>query len=101
MDTSILFKDMIKREGEWSKTAAKLHDVRLQLKALALIEKELLSELVELSEGKNSYDKKGFVFKIFSRKGSVDYSKIPQLFNLDLEQFRKEDSEYWKLDKIR
>jgi len=32
-----------------------------------------------------------------TRKGSIDYENIPELQGLDLEKYRKESSEYWKI----
>jgi len=92
---------MKKRDLKWSETACKLMEVKLQAKALALIESELSEELKELSEGFASYDDNGYVFKPFIRKGIVDYKKVPELHNVNLEPYRGEPSIYWKLDIIK
>jgi hypothetical protein len=91
---------MVKRESAWSETAKKLNEIRMHIKAAELIEAELQKELIELSEGVDSYDESGLTFKQFERKGTVDYSKIPQLHDLNLEVFRKPNAYYWKLSKV-
>lgn len=42
----------------------------------------------------------GSILKIqrIEKKGSVDYSKIPELENVDLEQYRKPSVSYWRMD---
>lgn len=96
MDTSILFKGMTKRDGDWSKIATDLHKIKTQIKAAKLIESELEKELIELSLGVDSYDENGNTFKLVERKGSVDYKAIPRPDNFDLEPYRKAASIYWK-----
>lgn len=61
-------------------------------------EKELKEKLVNLSQGKNCKGCGVTIQKIF-RRGNVDYSKIEALKNIDLEDYRKESSEYWKITK--
>jgi putative phage-type endonuclease len=53
-------------------------------------------KLIVLSEGKNSKGA-GVIITQHVRKGSVDYSKIPELKGLDLEPYRKSPSSYWKI----
>lgn len=35
------------------------------------------------------------------RKGSVDYKKVPELLGVDLEPYRKEGSESWRIDEVK
>lgn len=96
VDKDVIFKDMVKRDGKWSQIASKLNEVKQQAKAIALIESELIEELKELSEGKASYDENGFTYKPYDVKGQVDYTRVPQLHNVDLEPFRKSSYIAWK-----
>lgn len=93
----ILFKGMIKRSGEWSEKAALLYDIKQQIKALSVIEAELRDELIELSENQPSYDEHGMIFRSYETKGGIDYTKIPQLHNVNLEPYRKESYTCWKI----
>jgi len=98
---SVLFKGLTKKEGQWSTVAAELREMRLTLRAMKKIEEEKTAELKELSEGVGCYDENGMVFKPFMRKGTIDYDLIKQLEGLDLEPFRKESTEQWKLDLLK
>jgi len=98
---SVLFKGLTKKEGQWSTVAAELREMRLTLRAMKLLEQEKTAELLELSEGVGCFDENGMVFKPFMRKGIIDYSMVKQLQGLDLEPFRKESTEQWKLDLLK
>lgn len=56
----------------------------------------LKSHLIELSQGQPSQGGGGRLCKI-NRKGSIDYGKIEDLKNIDLEQYRKPDTEFWSI----
>lgn len=58
--------------------------------------KEVFDELVKLAKGRNSIIW-GRKLTQVERKGSVDYKAIPQLKGVDLEQFRKKPTNYWRL----
>lgn len=58
--------------------------------------KEVLDELVKLAKGRNSLIW-GRKLTQVERKGSVDYKSIPQLKGVDLEQYRKKPTSYWRL----
>lgn len=96
INTDILTEGMEKRSGRWSELALQLNDVKKQLKALSLIEDELIKELKDLSEGKPSFDDNGFMYKPYEVKGLVDYKRVPQLHNVDLEPFRKPSYISWR-----
>ncbi len=59
-------------------------------------EEELRSQLIFLSGGYNVRGSGISLCKI-NRKGSVDYSKIPELKNVDLEKHRKESTTSWRI----
>lgn len=58
--------------------------------------KEVFDELVKLAKGRNSLIW-GRKLTQVDRKGSVDYKAIPQLKGVDLEQYRKKPTNYWRL----
>lgn len=66
------------------------------LQPLLKREKELREVLIGLSNGKKSTGN-GLIVKKEIRKGIIDYSKIPELKDVDLELYRKDDIEIYKL----
>lgn len=95
INTDILTEGMEKRSGRWSEIALQLNNVKNQLKALSLIEDKLKKELQGLSEGKPSFDDNGFMYKPYITKGKIDYTRIPQLHNVDLEPYRGDSYIKW------
>lgn len=60
---------------------------------------KIKSELILLSDGKNCKTD-SFKATKFRVKGSVEYQKIPELQNVNLELYRKESREQWRFSKI-
>jgi hypothetical protein len=58
-------------------------------------EKRLREDILDMCNS-NSFGN-GVRCQKINRKGSIDYEKIPLLQGLDLEPYRKESSEYWKI----
>lgn len=91
--------DLIERDDEWETIAVKIWDIKEEQKRLAE-ERELLeNRLKELSENKNSKSK-NFTFKYSIAKGLIDYSSIPELKDVNLNNYRKKHSVRWTLKKI-
>lgn len=61
---------------------------------------ELRNKLITLSEGKNSCDENGYIFKSYTIKGRVEYEKIPEITSLDLEKYRKPATLAWKIERV-
>jgi len=80
---------------EWLTVAKALDVASQEKKEWADREAQLREELINLSDGQNC-SRNGFVFSKTERKGSVDYTKIPELSAIDLDQYRKEKSIVWK-----
>jgi len=57
--------------------------------------KEIMAELVKAAKERNAVMFGRKLTKV-ERKGSVQYSKIPELKGLDLEPYRSKPSEYWR-----
>lgn len=57
--------------------------------------KEILDSLITMAKDRNAIIHGRKLTKV-DRKGSVDYRSIPQLKGLDLEQFRKKPTQYWR-----
>lgn len=78
----------------WICKAEKLHKITSQIKQLNLEKSQLIEALKELQNHESfSYDRYEFA-KVYTR-GSVDYTSIPELQNIDLDAYRKENSERW------
>ena len=60
------------------------------------MEEEIRQELIKESGEVNT---KGFGLSLINvpRKGLIDYSQIPQLVGVDLEQYRKPNSNSWRI----
>lgn len=88
-----------RRKKEWSVLAAKLFQTRELKKHYTSLEQDLSKQLQELSDYVSSMDNE-YVFTATERMGSINYSLIPQLKELDLEQYRKEATTSWSIKKI-
>jgi putative phage-type endonuclease len=83
-------------DKEWEQFASRWKLVTDSIKSLEKEEEELRSQLVSLS---GQYNTKGAGVSLcqIQRRGSVDYSKIPELKSIDLEVYRKSSITSWRL----
>lgn len=90
-------RDFVKREDEtWQETAQKWLAIRSQIEVLECEEKQLREALIEMADSQNATGC-GIRLTRSLRKGNVDYSQIPELTHVDLEKYRKEPIEVWRL----
>lgn len=92
-------KDIIKRfDNEWQILAQQYLDCQKKIEVL-LEEQELLRKSLILSTGQ--YNSAGAGIKVTKcvRKGSISYSEIEELKNLDLEKHRKKPTESWRITR--
>jgi putative phage-type endonuclease len=98
IEPDLIDADFEKRDDDdWNFTSCEVKEYKDKIKEL---EKKLqVSEnrLFFLSNGKNC-EGNGVRIRQIVRKGNIDYLAIPQLKDLDLEQYRKEPSKYWKIN---
>lgn len=88
------------REDEaFIQAAAEWRAIKAQLAELEEAEKAARQRLETLGEasGQKTLRGGGITLTRTERKGSVDYSKIPELQGIDLEPYRKAGSSYWKI----
>lgn len=93
-------RDMIQRsDRSWLMLEEEYVDILHQETALALRKEEVKTKLIELCDGKPT---KGYRLRMtpVKRIGNVQYDKIPELKNVDLEFYRKPGSIYWKALEI-
>jgi putative phage-type endonuclease len=81
-------KEWLILSDEWKKAKECLKHADKQ-------EKELREKLIKLADNHNARGN-GIKLSRFFRKGSVDYSAVPQLNGIDLEAYRKEHVEVWR-----
>lgn len=85
-----------KNDNIWKSAAEEWKAIQKQIKDLEPRENELRKLLVSMSENQNSIGSGVKVQKIL-RKGSIDYANIIELKLIDVEPYRKEPVEYWKI----
>lgn len=89
---------MITRDEYWYEKANQVHDVQNKIKELTDLKKDLVDNLIKLSEGRPS-KYKGVEFKLQIRPGAIKYKDIPELKFIDLEKYRDQEISFWKLYK--
>lgn len=93
--TDLDFKEM---SLDWEEKAHMLWELQESVRINEKLISELKEELICLSAGVNS--RSGLYRMICStRKGSIDYSSIPELKNINIENYRKPSSTIWSLKK--
>lgn len=96
----LIEKDYIeKNDQEWSSVASEWRSIQNELKILEKKEKYLKDALINLSSKKNTIGG-GVKLTRFMRQGNVDYKSIPELENINLNQYRKNPTECYKITAI-
>lgn len=85
-----------KDDDAWLNAAKQLKETRSQIKFLQSLEEMIEKDLIEQSNG---CDTMGGGIKLSQeiRKGSVDYKNIHELKDIDLDEYRKPSTRYWKI----
>lgn len=93
------YQSITREDDDWHAAAQDYLSLNEQIKALTEQQNDVRLRLEEMAD--NSGAKKitgcGIVIQRVTRKGNVDYKKIPELQGVDLESYRKKGSEYWAL----
>lgn len=84
-----MYQDYAKAKAE----ADKLND------AVKVLDKQIKDRAKDITAetGANEIVGDGFTIAKIKRKGTIDYAKIPELDDVDLEPYRKKGSEYFKV----
>lgn len=89
--------DYIERIDEpWKKCALRWQSVTSQIKELEKEEEEIRKQLIFMS-GESNTKGAGISLCQIQRKGNVDYSKISELKNVDLDKYRKGSINSWRI----
>lgn len=91
--------DITKQNAQWISVAREAYKAQQLRKEYDKIEKKLKEKLKALSDFENSCGG-GFEFKKIVRQGSIAYKEIPELKHIDLELYRKDNTESWVLKKV-
>lgn len=83
-------------DEEFNAHMHKLAEIKALKKELQEQENFHLSQLILFSDGCSAKGKGGVLFQA-ERKGSISYSEIPELKQIDLEQYRKPSTTYWSV----
>lgn len=86
----------LKEDDIWHATASQWLSISKELQALEKKEKELRELLISQSHNTSSMGGGVRVSRIV-RKGNVDYAKIPELQSVNLERYRKNPIETWRI----
>lgn len=82
-------------KSEQMKIVYELQELKRNIDAKFEKEKEKLIQMNDFKSCKGN----GIKLSSYLRKGSVEYSRIPEIKNIDLEQYRKPSSLCWKVGK--
>lgn len=85
-----------KNDQSWLDIALKWRSINQQMQLLEKQEKSMREQLISLSENQNCIGG-GIKISKSIRKGTVDYTKIPEFINVNLDDYRKSPVEYWKI----
>jgi putative phage-type endonuclease len=87
---------ILREDNEWKELSGRYYQLKEEIKFLLEEEENCRKELIALSGGSNSRGN-GITLCQVERKGNIDYSKIPELKNVDVEQYRKEPINSWRI----
>jgi len=89
-----------KTDADWAALANRRKHVRTTIKELEKEQESIDDALIHLANQQNSQGA-GIRVQTVPRKGLVDYTKIPELIGVDLEQYRKPSSKTIRITEIR
>lgn len=93
-------KDRVTREtAEMKKLAAEWLEITERIKTYTAREKEVRELMLKECEYQNSIGGGVTLTKVV-RQGNVDYKAIAQLKDMDLNPYRKEPTEFWRVAKV-
>ncbi len=92
-------RDFVKKSDLlWSDLAKEYLEIDRDISEKEIRKTKIRETLIHLSNGMSSEGYGIRVSKLY-RKGSIDYSSIPELKNIDIEKYRRDRVEYWKVSK--
>jgi hypothetical protein len=90
-------QDVVHRDDEeWKEISKQWLNTHRQLETLEQDEKKLRETLIQMAGAQNTSGG-GIRLTRSLRNGNVQYTQIPELKDVDLEKYRKEPTEVWRL----
>jgi len=97
---SLIEKDYTTREDDlWVHAASKWKETKTKMESLKEEEEHLRQTLICLS-GKSNAKGAGIKLSKVIRKGSINYQEIPELSGMNLEKYRKQPIETWRIGEF-
>jgi hypothetical protein len=87
----------LRDDEEWKNLAQEWIKINQEIKTLEKKEQEIRKKLID-STGKLNCKGAGISLSLIQKKGTVDYTKIPQLQTIDLDMYRGQPTTYWKIN---
>jgi putative phage-type endonuclease len=88
-----------RQDDIWQNYASRWKSLTDQIKDLEKKEQEARQQLIVLA-GQSNVKGAGISLSQVTRKGNVDYSKVPQLNGVNLDYYRKPASSSWRINSI-
>jgi hypothetical protein len=95
----IKFEDFLS-DLSWKNLKGRWQEICNQEKQIQDKKEELKTAILKKADSQEICEEGIFVKKT-SRKGNVDYKKIPELSMVDLEQYRKSPIEFWEIKILK
>lgn len=92
-------ENLIKRDNIWTQKAKELYRVRQLRLQYEKTEKTLLKTFKVLNNGVDSIGG-GYKFTITTRTGSINYKDIPELKDIDLTLYKRDDVEICSIEYV-
>jgi len=83
-------------DAEFVEIAKEWVSIQQQIKNLQSLEENIKNKLLEVTNQQPTKCEWLKIFKIH-RKGNINYSEIPELKNIDVEKYRKNPTNFWKI----
>jgi len=84
---------------EWLEAAREWKMAKLLLEDVEKSEESARKKLISLCDNSNMQGA-GIRLSKCARKGNIEYSKIPELKDINLDIYRKDPSSYWKIANV-
>lgn len=89
-----------KTDADWASMANEWKRVRTEIKVLEQKEEGYRNALIHMANKQNAQGA-GVRLQTVPRKGLVDYSKVPELIGVNLDQYRKEASQTFRITEVK
>ena len=99
-DPPLTDHDYYPMDADWADKARMLDEINESIRVQQQLADEIKAELVSLCAGRNAIGG-NYMLSSVTRKGSIDYGNIPELQSINLDQYRRPDTQYWQLRRRR